>query len=170
MHHMKIFTVLFATILVASLACGKTLPYHGTPPPELIEFRILGEDKGTVLQSFKVAELSSKDEIYKLGKWLLRYEDVDVFYWIYRGDMAHKHYENAYRTALVSRRVDGVSTNLEEINDWKVCDDLGYVIWYKGNYPVESINTDGDTEMYNISSVGQYRSGGIPLDERCDYQ
>ena len=170
MYYMKIFTILFATILVTSLACAKTLPYHGTPPPELIEFQVLGDDKDTIFKSFKVTELSSKDEIYELGKWLLRYEDVDVFYWIYRGDMSHKYYENAYRVALVSRRVDGVSTNLEEINDWKVCDDLGYVIWYQGNYPVESINTDGDTEMYNISSIGQYRSGGIPLDERCDYQ
>jgi hypothetical protein len=147
--------------LLTALACEKEPPYDGTPPSELIEFTVDREENQ--IATLVINDSATKNDIYELGMWLLRYDDVDVFHWI----------ENSQMTkALVTRRVDGVGTDLEKTNNWTVCNDLGYVVWYANGYPypVESMNTDGHTEMYRISSIGQYRNAGVPLDDRCDYQ
>ena len=102
-------------------------PYKATPPPDIISFIVEREweiPAGGYGAEIRVDDSASKEEVLRLGQWLLR-GDSDVLF----------HIDNSGgRQAVVRRLFEG--------------DGDGLISWFKGGGITETIHPDGRVEVH----------------------
>ena len=163
-----IFVALIVLAEMSSDSTPEIPPHEETPPPELIKFTV--SEYGSIV----VDDFATKVEIYELGLWLLRYPNLHVMYWIVGEETGEK--------AWVTRG-DGskLSAGFIQRDNFHNCkgDDQGYVVWYLwtelGGLELESISTDGVSEIYNSAMTEPYYDEGklyhpmYRIEDRCTY-
>jgi hypothetical protein len=171
-----IASLIVIILLVNRCTSEPIKPHMEPPPPELIKFTQWSQeppyDEGrpTAAVILEVDESARPNEIYELGLWLVRYPDLPVGYFI---DQGGNH--QAYATR-------GMGPKTRQLYGWVRCkkDERGYVAWYpdiSSQYGVsQSINTDGEIELYDSDLTEPYTEDGItyipisPIEKRCDYR